>query len=179
MRLFIAIEFPDHIKAALSESVDALRPALAAGRFSRTENYHLTLVFLGETAEPRLPAVTAAMDACDAPPVPLAIGPLGRFRGRDGDTVWRRIDAPETLWALQRDLTDALRRRGFAPEDRPYAPHLTLARGARLRPGVTLSALSAPLPVLTHTASRMTLMRSDRAQGRLTYTPLHRTPLTL
>jgi 2'-5' RNA ligase len=48
MRLFFAITFPDRIKTALADISQRLQAQLPSGHWTRRENYHLTLVFLGE-----------------------------------------------------------------------------------------------------------------------------------
>ena len=65
MRLFVAAALPESWKAALDRAARALADQGVRGNFTRRENYHLTLVFLGETD--RLDDVIAAMDTVDAP----------------------------------------------------------------------------------------------------------------
>ncbi|MBQ7565642.1 MAG: RNA 2',3'-cyclic phosphodiesterase [Oscillospiraceae bacterium] len=168
MRLFIAVELPASVRAAIAQSAGRLREAFPRGRFSRGENYHLTLAFLGETPEARLSDVTAAMDCCRAQPFALTVGAVGTF---PGGVLWRAVDGGDDLTRLQRLLTAALCGRGFRLEQRGYKPHLTLAREAVRDPRVPLP----DLPPLTCTADHMTLFRSDRIDGKLVYTPLHRT----
>ncbi len=130
MRLFIAIEFPREIKAALRSGAESLRPHFQKGRFTGEENYHLTLAFLGETEEKRLPDIRAAMDSCASPPIDIRITRLGRFKGGRGDTVWRKIEAGDELWTLRNALTKALRQRGFELDARPFKPPKRPFRGA-------------------------------------------------
>ncbi len=179
MRTFIAVEFPAALRGEIERSAAALRRAGVTGGFSRAENYHLTLSFLGEVPEERLARAQEAMDACAAPPIPLTVGALGRFRGREGDTLWRQIDAPETLYALQSRLSDELRSRGFTLERRPFKPHLTLARRSALPADVKWEELSKRLRPLTYTAESITLFRSDQIKGKRVYTPLYETKLAL
>ncbi len=172
MRLFIAIEFPEEIKAALKSGAESLRPYFQRARFTGKENYHLTMVFLGEVEPKRLPDIKAAMDACVSTPIDIRITRLGRFKGGRGDTLWRKIEAGRELWDLQSVLEKELRQRGFEIESRPFKPHLTVAREAVLQSG-TLEELSGTLPALSHTAGGMSLMLSERKEGKLVYTPLY------
>lgn len=173
MRLFIALPTPEEERAALERELARLRRACRKGGFSRGENLHITLAFLGEVPEDRVDAVHAAMDGCGTGPFPVTIGDLGRFRGREGDTLILRADGGEPLTALQTDLSDGLRSRGFALEDRAFRPHLTMARRAALREGETLAAVSARLEPVRFTADRMILYLSHRPDGVLTYSPLY------
>ncbi len=175
LRLFIAIECPEEVKTGLEQSAALLRRACTRGTFSRRENFHLTLVFLGQVPASRVGEITAAMDACAVPPFRIAIGHMGRFRRNDGDILWRQISAEDSLTALQGHLSALLREKGFPLEDRGFRPHLTMARRAVLKEGVRLAELSAEMPELSYEAAGMTLMRSELLRSGPVYTPVHQT----
>jgi len=169
MRLFIAVAFPPEVKTALAAQTAALRRAGVRGRFSREENLHLTLAFLGEQPPAGRDAAIRAMERCSAAAFPVTVGGYGTFRGgRDGDVLYRRIEGGEALAGLHRRLSQALAAEGFALERRDFRPHLTLARG--------VPRAKDPLPAaepLACTADAMTLFLSEQIQGRRVYTPLH------
>ena len=177
MRLFIAIEFPDDIKDALMRGTEQVRQSFERGSFPRKKNYHLTLVFLGETAPDRVPQVIEAIQAVTAPPLDMTIGHLGRFHSRSGDILCRAVETDSALYHLQRALSEELAARGFVLEDRVYTPHLTIARRAVLREGVTLRQLSEQLPPLAYTAREITLLSSEQVRGMRVYTPIFRRAL--
>ena len=174
MRLFIAIEFPEDIQKALRSADTEIRCACAQGNFPREENAHLTLCFLGETAGERLADVKAAMESVSSSPLSLQVTHMGRFRSREGDTLYRAVEGGEALYSLQHALCQALIRRGFSLEERRYTPHLTVARRAVLRESAALRELSARLPTVEFTARYMTLLRSEQIDGRRVYTPVYR-----
>ena len=174
MRLFIAIEFPEEVKNALLAGAKATEKYFSRANYSRRENYHLTLVFLGETDRSRVKAVTGAMDRCAFPPFEITIGKAGRFRRDGGDTLWRRADVPDILFSAQKKLTAELISLGFSLESREFKPHITVAREAATLPAVDFDSIDFGKP-LTFTVNSMTLMRSDRINGVLTYTPVYRT----
>ena len=169
MRLFIAIDFPPELRGALAADTERLRRFISSGRFTPRENYHLTLVFLGETPPDRLGVVVEAMEECPFASFPLSVGELGRFRRREGDILWRRVDGGQPLSQLQAGLCEALRQRGFSIEEREFRPHLTLARRAVLPEGSRLENISGCLTPVLHRAGSMVLFRSRGG----TYTPLH------
>ncbi len=173
MRLFLALELPDRAGDRFFESLELVRSVSVSGNFTRRENIHLTLVFLGEQPEERQGDIREAMDSIPLFPVTLTVGPLERFRSRDGDTLVRLSEKTPTLMALQASLEEALCLRGFSPEERSYRPHLTVGRKVVLRPGTTLDALSRETEPLTVRIGKMTLFWSRRVNGILTYTPLH------
>lgn len=161
MRLFVAVNFPPEVKAALSGAVDSLRTR-AGGNFSRPENFHLTLAFIGETRDAA--GAKAALDSLSSPPFSAAVAGSGRF----GDTWWAGLEPSPELDALARETQEALRSRGFAIERRSFLPHVTLAREVSAGAGTALSVPRAAFQV-----RRVSLMRSDRIQGRLTYTEIY------
>ena len=130
----------------LARQLDRLEVTVAADRgvntrLARRENWHLTLAFLGEVAEERAARVHQAIGraadgwrdaALGAPELRLAGG--GRF-GRGRFTVlWVGVDGErESLGRLSRLVCRELKRERFPYDDKPYKPHLTVARpGDRL-----------------------------------------------
>ena len=177
MRLFIAIGLPRRIREGLLRDNAGIRSRCSRGSFTREENLHLTLVFLGETAPDRLDAVKEAMDAVTSPPLSLNVRDVGMFSSRDGAVLWRSLDGPG-LSELQQTLSEELEARGFPQEKRRFTPHLTIARHAVLRKGTELRALSSELTSSDFTAKEITLFLSEQADGVRKYTPLYRKKLT-
>ena len=129
MRLFVAVPLP----RALTDRAAALLPAaLPAIKPVRAELMHVTLAFLGWTPDDRLGAVVEAARAAAAPrrPFDLAFARAGRFppTGRP-KVVWLGIEeGTEALAALAAAVAARLNDAGLTFDDRPFAPHLTLAR---------------------------------------------------
>lgn len=175
MRLFLGIELPPAWRRALARGADALQRAGVQGRFTLPENYHLTLVFLGETQ--RQEDAEAALRQTGGSPFPLRSAPPGCFPRKGGDIWWLGVEPTPGLLAAQRRLEAALRASGFSPEERPYRPHITLARKVRSPAG--LEPLNTPglFPPLEFQVNRLTLFSSQRVDGVLRYLPLHRVKL--
>jgi 2'-5' RNA ligase len=95
------------------------------------ENWHLTLKFLGPTEEALLPQIASLLRPCAArrPPCLVELRGMGAFphAGRPS-VIWVGISGAEILVELAAELDAALAELGFAPERRPFAPHLTLLR---------------------------------------------------
>jgi RNA 2',3'-cyclic 3'-phosphodiesterase len=131
VRLFIAIPVPAEVAARAAEILPTALPAL---RRVKPENLHVTLAFLGQTPDDRLGDVTEAAREAATPisPFTLVLDRAGRFpeRGKPR-VVWLGIanGAPSVVELGQR-VYAALRSRGLNFDDRPLAPHLTLARVA-------------------------------------------------
>ena len=131
MRLFIAALIPDAVRDALHQAREQLQRAAPdrALRWVAPENYHITLLFLGEQDETRVPAIVQAMESARAgvPPFEIAVQGLGVFPN------WNR---PNVLWAgvskgsqPLAQIAAALERALLpAPSGKPFHPHITLAR---------------------------------------------------
>lgn len=171
MRLFLAINFDDKTKTALYGAVQRLRDASSAGNFTRMDNLHLTLVFIGETKN--VSAVKEAMLQVRRLPFALKIGKLGKF-GRGGkDIYWLGVDRSSALEETQKELSTALRNKGFTIEQREYRPHLTLGREVVPRNNFNKDAFEKSVGTITQDIRTIDLMKSERIGGRLTYTKVY------
>lgn len=134
LRLFVAIELPDDVRAALTRTAEALRRAGIDRelRWVRPEGIHITLKFLGPTPQARLPEIEGALSAAlaGARGFRLQPGDLGSFGGRRNlRVVWVGVGGDTVaLAALAGRVEAALAPLGFPTEQRPFAAHLTLAR---------------------------------------------------
>jgi len=169
MRLFLAINFSAEIKAAIANARDALKGAAVRGSFTFDENLHLTLVFLGECDGRQAETVKAVMDGVAFNPFTLALGKVGCFKRDGSDTWWIGLKDNPALSALQSDLTERLRRAGFAIEARKYTPHITLGREVKLLAGF----IPPQAPQTAFEVKSIELMKSERINGRLTYTSIY------
>jgi len=132
MRLFVALEIPEPPRREVRRRVDAVRDRLPRARWADPDNLHLTLLFLGETAEADIPALAAKLREAFArcPSLDLRLSSGGTFPpGRPARVAWVGVEAPEALETLQEEITQgAVDTLGFEPEERGYHPHVTLAR---------------------------------------------------
>ena len=104
------------------------------------------------------------MAAVDFAPLEITIEHIGRFRRDGGGIWWAGVRETPALMALQRDLTERLLVAGFALERRRYSPHITLGRE------VITDAAPWKIEPFGETVSRVELVKSERIQGKLTYT---------
>ena len=175
MRLFLAILFEEPVKDRLCEAMELIRRSTRTSRLTRRENLHLTLVFLGELREAG--KVREAMEEIRTSPFPLEIRGLGRFQRDGGDLYWAGIEPSLPLQNLYLELKNALAGKGIAVEDRPYRPHLTLARQAVEKPEIPFYTLKNRLEPVKTKAAAVSLRKSERIEGRLVYTELYRKEL--
>ena len=132
MRLFIAIEIPGAIKQAIAEIQERLKAGGASANWTRPEGIHLTLKFLGEVGEARVPSIVQALTeaARGTGRLSLSVGSAGAFPNvKIPRVLWLGVTGDvEKLSILQGTVEDAMSGLGFEREDRKFSPHLTLAR---------------------------------------------------
>lgn len=145
------------------------------------DRLHLTVRFIGEVDDRQAAAVGAALQPPVAvAPFDLSLAGAGAFPGGGSPRVlWLGIaDGRNALLAAERDISARLAKLGIAEEDRPYSPHLTLARvrepgglrSARLLAGLTDQRIG------TTRIDTITLFQSTLSPKGPTYTALVRIP---
>ena len=178
-RLFVALDLPEAARSAIAEWRDGAIAGRGDLRPVRADALHVTLCFLGWRGEKDVPSIAETMSgACSGldPPRLTARGlePVPRRRPR---LLALDLDDPGgAASAVQSSVAGALAAaRAYVPEERPFWPHVTLARVKR---GERADPLAAPDPPATSfVAADVTLYRSTlRPQGAL-YEPLARTVL--
>ena len=130
MRLFVALEIPSDVRenlAALLKSLGAVSPQT---RWVRPENLHVTLKFIGEVPAANLADIRGALaGVCSAQPVAVDFRGLGFFPNEKHPRVfWAGIEASPNLKILAAEIDGATEKLGIPREQRPFSPHLTLAR---------------------------------------------------
>lgn len=155
MRLFIAIGFNREIMRALTKAQEAMRRQGVRGNYTKAENLHLTLAFIGEYPDPQ--AVVDLLPEFDA--FPLALEGLGAF----GDLWWAGLEPSAALEAYVRRLRRALSDADVTFDRKRFSPHVTLVRRAMGRPEIR-----APRGGMR--VSRVSVMRSDRGADGMIYT---------
>ena len=130
MRLFIAITISEEIRGKLGSLLAELRGIARQVKWVRAANLHVTLKFLGTTDPTKIPQIVGALQSIRSPqPVTLEFRGLGFFPNEKRPRVfWAGMMSSPNLPALAADIDQAMPQFGFPLEDRPFTPHLTLAR---------------------------------------------------
>jgi len=124
-RLFIAIDFPEPVRARLA----GLSVGVRGARLLPPEQYHLTLRFVGEVDGGVFEDITEALADVDAEAFNLRFSGVGHFPPSGPPRVlWAGVTPSKPLLKLQRRVESCIRDLGLEPEGRNYAPHVTLAR---------------------------------------------------
>lgn len=188
-RLFVGVPIPPEPLAACRALIDQVRdgPLGRIPRWVHDENLHLTIRFLGDTPPDLTPHVALAVrDAlADTAAFDVILSGAGLFPGiRKPRAMWLGIEqgAPE-LGAIADALDAPLDPLGWPPDDRPYRPHLTVARLDASSPAQGLAAAEALETAAigwraAFRASEVVLFRSHLGGGPPRYEPLETVTLT-
>ncbi len=173
LRLFTAINFDDTAKDQLCEVIDLLKGSAVKGRYTRRENLHLTLVFLGEVESERAHNIKHAIDRVEEKPFTLQLTGVGRFLRESGEIFWVGAHKCQPLLSIHDQLNNRLIQAGCWVETREYKPHLTLARELQLPTGFDRGELAKQAGAIRIPVQSIDLMKSERIDGVLTYTRIH------
>jgi len=184
MRLFIAVELPEGTRRRIEELAQGLRARLPtsgrAMRWVKSDQFHITLKFLGECPDLALSRLKTAMDyaANLCTPFQILFQDVGSFKSGDSFRVlWLGItDGKDSLKALADALNTSCASAGFPEDRRPFHSHLTLARSKEPWPKRVLdSALRdasasgiGPVPV-----QKLSLIQSVLSPQGPNYTTLY------
>ncbi len=177
VRTFVALLIPKDWAEYLGRVEQDLASRMSGLSWVKPENLHFTLRFLGDLGDSGVTRAGGAVErgAGEARAFQARLGSLGGFPS---------LDRPRVLWAglaeggegavdLARAVNEALRRDGFGPPDKPFRPHLTLARVREGARGMdALRGYAPPPPPGDAVLERVALMKSDLHPAGARYTPL-------
>lgn len=160
MRLFVAINLSDEMKDALINAQNEMYDMGIRGNYTKEENLHLTLAFIGEypDAEP----VMDALSAVSFTPFDISLDGIGSF----GSLWWAGMKDSPALTAVVRRVRRALAENDIPFDRKRFSPHITLIRKpSGEMPGTEIEPVSM-------TVTTISLMRSDRGRNGMIYTEL-------
>ena len=126
MRLFIGIPLDSAVVGELASLSEGLKSPADGLRWSVSAGWHITLQFLGKTSFDQYACIKAELWRIQHPPFEIQLDPPGFF-DRAG-VFFAGVQLSPELTGLQQQVVAATKPCGFGPEDRPYHPHITLAR---------------------------------------------------
>jgi 2'-5' RNA ligase len=185
VRVFVAVDPGADLLEKVEALLKELTPRAPSAKWVEPGGLHITIAFLGEIAEERLPLVTAAAETAAAlhRPLTLRIAKGGIFGTRRRPRVlWLGASgAVDALAAVRRDLEQALAvSAGYTPEEGPFDPHLTLARSRDPRGDPALEACAQAIEEVDFGETKireLVVYKSDLGPKGAKYTALARAPL--
>ena len=162
MRLFIAIRLSDEMKKQLVHHMRELRKQGVEGNYTPVQNLHLTLCFIGETDKKE--EIQKILSRIAWKPFRLSLSGMGCF----GDLLWAGADGGKELYALAEEIREGLDEKGIPYDRKAFHPHITLLRRMKGKDGTKFLPPNTEMSV-----SALSLMRSDRVNGRMVYTSIY------
>ncbi len=179
MRIFLAVELPESVRQYLYSLQQDISKMCRSGHFTRRDNFHLTLRFLGEAGREERQKLQRAMDAsarkCE--PFFIQMHGLGHFPRGNRQILWIGVQESCALQEVYDCLQTELSACGYPKERQPYTPHITLGREVVTDRDFSdlsdvLSVEERKIPVRF-----LSMMQSTRVHGQLKYIPLYRAKL--
>ena len=179
IRSFISLDLPLSLRHELSGHAK-----LIAGQDKRQnirwlppQNYHLTLVFLGDVESVKISALQFAIERKleSTKAVPLTISAITPFPFSRPRIAAALVKQTPELLSLQSDVTNCVRKNGITLERRRFVPHVTLGR-LKPRAGKTVDFKVRNI-LLSGIADSVTLFQSELTPDRAIHTPLAEIPL--
>lgn len=169
MRLFYALVPSEREKRSILRWQEKLERASEAGRYTPSENLHMTLQFLGEIPPEWVKALKEILltAARTSGPFDLTLDAYGWFAGKGQERLWYLTGNSPEATKLSHALGRLLAENGFAVENRVFLPHVTLARRCKLRNDVA----PEPADPVTVSVQRLWLMESRQIRGSTVYVP--------
>jgi len=171
MRLFFTILLNDEVKIALQNLQEQLKAQVYKGSFTRPENFHLTLAFLGEIPESRVMALHQIIQKINFLSFEITFNRTSCFTHSRKELWWTGVDPYDPLLpnlkSIHEQLIKRLEKNDFSVDKKPFNAHITLGREIRHSQPIVLNCQEIKVMV-----DRIRLMKSERIGGVLTYTEM-------
>ena len=163
MRLFIAIQFEEKILEALTDFQNDLKSHGVRGNYTKRENLHITLAFIGDYGNPD--EVLDAMAQVKFEPIDICLDGVGSF----GNLFWVGLSENPQLAAFVKRLRRELASKEIPFDKKRFSPHITLIRKYSCK-GDKIPVSDVPMGSMT--ATRVSLMKSERGKNGMIYTEI-------
>ena len=194
MRVFIGIDLDDEVRTKIARFLEGVRGFAPEARWVRPESLHMTLKFIGEQKPEQVEGISDRLRRVEGSAIDIRLGRHGFFPTAKSPRVfWIGIQAGPELAELAATIDAGVAELGIPPEERPFSPHLTLARGGggsgspkrrkSDRPNSTFAVLEKRLAAMgdldfgTMTAREFILYQSQLSPKGSKYTKLQHFPL--
>ncbi len=181
MRIYIAIAFEDKVKDYLEQITSDIKNHCTEGSFTRKNNFHLTVCFIGEADDIQIEKIKEVIDKAvlTIPSFELSLSNLGVFKRKNTNILWIGTRENPVLSELHKELSTLLSKNKIGFYDKLFTPHITLGRRVVFtEESIDLDNLiqydRIKIPV-----KAVTLMASKEVNGRLDGVPIYEAELTV
>lgn len=130
MRIFLGIDLDSQVRAQIDHFIEGMQGFAPDARWMRSESLHITLKFIGEQTPAQVEAIAGSLRRVQASAFNLSVSGYGFFPTAKAPRVfWIGVSPVPELAALAASIDATTSETGIPREERPFSPHLTLARG--------------------------------------------------
>ena len=134
IRAFIAVELPEEIKKGIDKETSSLRRTDADIKWVRPALLHITLKFLGDTPQDKIPLISDALKTIDVKAFDADVFGAGAFPNSKTPRIyWIGITGGDLFEPMRRDIEKSMSILGFEAEDKQFRPHITIGRARSQR----------------------------------------------
>ena len=167
MRLFISVNLSEEMKHELVCMQKRMKMLGVKGNYTRRENLHLTVAFIGEFKDPD--EVIDILESVHFDPFRIRLQGIGAFR----NLWWAGISRSREMEALAGKIRRALSEGGIPFDRKKFSAHVTLVRKPESRNGRIPEEILEMKHAAEMTVEHVSLMRSDRGRHSVIYTELY------
>ncbi|NMA94554.1 MAG: RNA 2',3'-cyclic phosphodiesterase [Clostridiales bacterium] len=181
MRVFIALELDYITKDRIANIQSDILPYCKSSNYTLKDNLHLTLKFIGQVQKTNIASIKEVMrtTATEISPFIFTLNKLGRFIQRGKSLIWLGSSEKNIKLAnLHKVIDEKLALKGYSRDKRSFRAHITICRQADLIISFDRLEKLMQIDSIDITVDKLTLMESQRIDGRLVYIPIFRCPLS-
>ena len=173
-RLFISINCDEETKSHLLTVQEKIKSQTTKGSFTRPENLHLTLIFIGETKEEEIPLIKSVIEGAiqrHNQSLNLTLSIVNCFKHFNRELWWIGVNHSDpflsNLKNIRQKIADGLSDKNVNFDKKPFKAHITLAREIKHDKPIVI-----PNQKINYPVRRISLMKSERINGVLVYTEI-------
>lgn len=179
MRVYIAIDFEENIKNYFDKITSYIKNHCIEGSFTRKNNFHLTIRFIGEVDDFQIAKIKEVIDmvVLNLSPFELLVNDLGIFKRKNTNILWIGIEQNHVLSELHKELSTLLKEWKIPFYDKLFMPHITLGRRVLFHEDskdldnlIQFERIKIPIKAIT-------LMASKEEDGKLNGVPIYQVNL--
>ena len=179
IRCFVAIEIPETIQTLLTSAQEELREFVRGASWVKRENIHLTLKFLGDVVPNQISVIKNSIEQVTdtRSPFSMELGGIGAFPNLSRPRIiWAGVKTgADEVAAIAKDIDIRLGRHGYERNEKPFRPHLTLARlksRTDLKPLVDVFQQYDTISGARMIVKQVRIVQSQLRRSGAVYTPL-------
>ncbi|WP_286905214.1 RNA 2',3'-cyclic phosphodiesterase [Clostridium sp. UBA1652] len=179
MRTYIAINFEDKIKNYFEQITSNIKNNCIEGSFTRKNNFHLTIRFIGESDDLQIEKIKEIIDTAvlTIQPFELYLSNLGVFKRKNTNILWVGIEENPVLSKLHKEFSTLLLKNKIGFYDKLFTPHITLGRRVVFNEeSIDLDNL-IQYELIKIPVKAVTLMASKEVNGKLDGVPVYEASL--